>query len=158
MIVFLEGFMDLYGKPIFQDKCSRWMINYAAYLFLSLALTLSLIKWTRVGLATQSLIIKSISYYFKRKSFLFKALLFIIPLKFALGFTTSLFYCTRDLPLKFYSFFDGIFLSELGILFIINAKTLVTNIRTHYQKYFGADLAFMQVTLVLSSVSYLFRA
>lgn len=75
-----------------------------------------------------------------------------------LGFATSIFYCTSGLNLKFYSFFDGIFLAEMGILFIINAKTLVNNIRTHYEKYFKADLIFLQVTLILSALSYLLRA
>lgn len=134
------------------------MINYAAYFFLSLALSMMLIEWTKVGLATQSLILKSLSYYVKRKSFLLKALLIVMPLKFLLGLLTSVFYCTSDLKLKFYAFFDGIFLAEMGILFIINAKTLVNNIRLNYQEYFGSDLLFMQIALILSSISYLLRS
>jgi hypothetical protein len=134
------------------------MINYAAYLFLSLSLTMMLIEWTKVGLVTQSLILKSKSYYVKRKSFLMKALWIVIPLKFLLGFMTSVFYCTSELELKFYSFFDGIFLAEMGILFIINAKTLVNNVRHHYRENLGSDLVFMQITLILSSFSYLFRS
>lgn len=81
-----------------------------------------------------------------------------MPLNFLLGFATSMFYCISNLNIKFYSFFDGIFLAEMGILFIINAKTLVNNIRTHYEKYFKADLIFLQVTLILSALSYLLRA
>ena len=157
MIVFLEKFMDSKYK-FFTDRCSSWMINYAAYLFLSLALTLNLLEWTKIGLATQSLVIKSLSYYINRKSFLMKALCIIIPIKFALGFVTSVSYCLEFFDLKFYWFFDGIFLAEMGILFIINAKTLTNNIRTYYMEYFKGDMLFMQITLICSSVSYLFRS
>jgi hypothetical protein len=62
------------------------------------------------------------------------------------------------LGLRFYCFFDGIFLAEMGILFIINAKTLVNNIRMYYEKYFKQDFLFMKVTLIISSISYLLRA
>lgn len=46
----------------------------------------------------------------------------------------------------------------MGILFIINAKTLVNNIRLYYAKYFGRELIFLQITLILSALSYLLRA
>ena len=92
------AFLDL----VFNQKCSKWMILYASYVFLSLALALSLIEWTKVGLATQSLVIKSLSYYVNRKSFLTKALLIIIPLKFSLGFFSSILYCSKDYELTYY--------------------------------------------------------
>jgi hypothetical protein len=92
MIVFIQSFLDMHNIRLFKNECSEWMINYAAYFFLSLALTMNLIEWTKVGLATQSLILKSLSFYVKRKSFLMKALIIIIPVKFILGFLTSLFF------------------------------------------------------------------
>lgn len=46
----------------------------------------------------------------------------------------------------------------MGILFIINAKSFVTNIRTFYYEYFKDEIIYMQFMLILSSVSYLFRS
>ena len=104
MIVFLEKFIDSKYK-FFTDDWSLWMLNYSAYLFLSIALTLNLLEWTKIGLATQSLVLKSLSYYINRKSFLMKALLVIFPIKFALGFVTSFGYWLEWFDLKFYCFF-----------------------------------------------------
>ena len=143
---------------LFPDKWSQWMVNYISYMFLSSALTLNLIEWTKIKIATQSLVLKSLSYYINRRSFLIKASLIILPIKFALGFITSISYWINGLALKFYWFFDGIFLVEMGILFIINAKSFVTNIRTFYYDYFKEEIIFMQFMLILSSVSYLFRS
>ena len=155
--VFLQSILED-RINLFPDKWSLWMVNYIAYMFLSAALTLSLIEWTKIRLATQSLVLKSLTYYTNKKSFLIKASLIILPIKFGLGFITSISYWVNGLALKFYWFFDGIFLVEMGILFIINAKTFVTNIRTYYYEYFKEEMIIMQLTLILSSLSYLFRS